>query len=425
MGIFPLILKDIKIVLSDKKAFVTLIGMPIILFVILSFALQGSFSSGSNGVWDIKIGLVKGYDFENDYKALEGFMTRDQALEIENIVPSVFDSPGLEFVQYQWLTYDEGMKALEDNSLTSLIVLPKYFVKDIVMNMSPMEIKTINIEVLKNPEKEYGASIITKIVTELSDNLSSQMIQRKVVEEFFSNEEITPKNFNFNYQQEPIDLRYKNESIEELKSVTSGQYYSVAMMAMFILFGASYGSKFMLLEKRRFTLQRQKVAGVSPFALVVGKLVVIFFVGMIQILAMIVTSKIGFNVYWGQPLRLFVLVVLTAFSVMGFGTILTGIALRANSFKAVNVLESGVFQVIALFGGSYFPIFLMPDWFQSVSKVLLNGAALNTFLKLMMDASLKEMLPGMLSLLLNGLLFLIIGLGMIYFNPSIRVRREL
>lgn len=72
---------------------------------------------------------------------------------------------------------------------------------------------------------------------------------------------------------------------------------------------------------------------------------------------MILTSSLGFNVYWGNPSYLIVLVLLTAFAVTGFGTLLTAIALKADSFRAVNMLESGVFQVIALFGGSYFPIF--------------------------------------------------------------------
>ena len=424
MGVFPLIIKDLRIVLSDKKAFVTLIAMPIILFTILSFALQGSFSSGPDEVWDIHIGMVKEYDFEKNYKEVENFVTKDQALEIENMIPNIFNSQGLEFIKYQWMTYEEGIKGLEDNELTSLIVLPKSYIRDVIINMSPMAIEEIEIKVLNNPEKSYGSSIVSKIVSEFSENLSSQMIQRKVVQELFSEENLSPSNFNFNYQQESINIKYKDESIEEMKTVSRGQYYSVAMMAMFILFGASYGSKFMLLEKRRFTLQRQKVAGVSPFSLLVGKLALIFLVGIIQIFAMILTSSLGFNVYWGNPGILIVLVLLTAFAVMGFGTLLAAIALKADSFRAVNMMESGVFQVIALFGGSYFPIFLMPDWFQAISKVLLNGVALNTFLNLMMDVPVKEMLPGIISLLINGLLFLGLGLGMIYFTPSLGVRRQ-
>lgn len=67
----------------------------------------------------------------------------------------------------------------------------------------------------------------------------------------------------------------------------------------------------------------------------------------------------------------------------------------------------------------------MPEWFQTISKVLLNGAALDTFLKVMMDAPLKDMLPGILSLALNGFLFMGVGLGMIYYIPSLGVKRRI
>lgn len=170
----------------------TLIAMPIILFTILSFALQGSFSSGSGDVWDIQIGLVKAYDFDEDYKAIEDFVTKEQALEVDNIVPNIFDSPGLEFVNYQWMTYEEGIQGLEDNVLTSVLVIPKSYIKDVIMNMSPMAIEEIEFQVINHPDKAYGSSIINKIVSELSENLSTQMIHRKVVQEVLSEEKVSP-----------------------------------------------------------------------------------------------------------------------------------------------------------------------------------------------------------------------------------------
>lgn len=423
MRFLPLILKDLKIILSDRKALLILIGMPIILFTILSFALQGSFSSGTDSLWDIEVAIVKEYDFEGDYNELEAFMTIEQARDIENIISGVFASEDLSFIKTTVMTYDEAMIGLENNELTSVIILPEYYIKDIAMNMSPNFQKPVVIKLLTNPEKNYSSSIVEKVVAEVSQVLSSDMIQTKVVYEVLSKYELNPEELVLDTALEPIQISYEDYKIDQLKTVNSAQYYSVAMMAMFILFGASYGSKFMLLEKRKFTLQRQQVAGVTPFKLVLGKLLIIFCVGLLQIVAMILTSSIGFKVYWGNPIMVFALTILTAFAVMGFGTILTGMALKTDSFKTLNLLESGAFQVIALFGGSYFPIYLMPEWFQNVSKLLLNGAALDVYLKVMMDAPVKELMPGMLSLGLNGVVFLSIGLWIITQDPSVKIRR--
>ena len=189
-------------------------------------------------------------------------------------------------------------------------------------------------------------------------------------------------------------------------------------MAMFLLFGASYGAKFMLIEKRNFTLQRQQSAGISSTQIIIGKLALIFVIAVLQITLMILTSTIGFGVYWGEPVQIILVTLVTALAVTGFGTLLSAVSLKAGDFKALNMMESGIFQVLALFGGSYFPLFLMPDWFKWISRALLNGAALEAYQKVMMSAPLSEMLPSLMSLMINGLVFLTIGMMMIHRQPK-------
>jgi len=423
MRLLALIRKDIKIILSDRKALLILIGMPIILFTILSFALQGSFSSGTGGLWDIDVAVVKNYDLDKDYERLAAYMSEEEARGLESIVLDVLESEDLSFLKVAYMDQDQAMKALEEDQLAAVIVLPDAYVYKLALNMVPGLGQDMTVQVVTNPEKAYSGTVVTSIVSEVLEGISAQMIESTIIHDLARDLEFDPQAIQVT--EERLDLVFRDYKIDKMKTVTSSQYYSVAMMAMFILFGASYGSKFMLLEKRRFTLQRQQVAGLEPYKLLVGKMVVIFFIGLLQISAMILTSHLGFGVYWGQPTRVLLVTLLTAFAVMGFGTILAGMALRADSFKALNILESGVFQVIALFGGSYFPIFLMPDWFQFVSKVLLNGAALDVYLKLMMDAPVGDLLPGLGSLALNGLVFMSIGLWIINHKPNPKVRRSL
>ena len=67
MKIFNMIIKDVKLLLSDKKALAIMILMPIILTTILSMALKGSFVSGEDReVEQVKIAVVKQYDQQSD-----------------------------------------------------------------------------------------------------------------------------------------------------------------------------------------------------------------------------------------------------------------------------------------------------------------------------------------------------------------------
>ncbi|MBI9011168.1 MAG: ABC transporter permease [Clostridiales bacterium] len=421
MSIFTLIKKDLKIVLSDKKALVILVAMPIILYTILSFALVGSFETSNDEVWDITIGIVKEYDMENIESE---YLTTEDAETLENILFDVLDSEDLEFVSYTVMTYEEATQALENNNLSSVVILPENYISDLGLNMSPTFRKPIDIQIIRNTEKQYSSDIVENIIFSVMENLSQMMITNKVTYETLNHYDID-KNITTqildmmrNTEREPVSVKTSVYNIDQLKMVNSGQYYSTAMMAMFLLFGASYGAKFMLEEKRDFTLQRQQSAGIHPTRIVIGKMALIFIIAVMQIGLMILTSTVGFKVYWGEPIQIILVTLITALAVTGFGSFLAAISLKADNFKALNMMESGIFQILALFGGSYFPLFLMPDWFKWISRLLLNGAALEAYQKVMMDAPLNEMLPSLTSLLLNSIVFLTIGLIMIHRQPK-------
>jgi len=421
MSIFTLIKKDLKIVLSDKKALVILVAMPIILYTILSFALVGSFDTSDDEVWDITIGIVKEYDLEN----LESdYLTQEDAESLEKILFDVLDSEGLEFVSYRFMTFEEATEAIENNNISSVIILPENYIVDLGLNMSPTFRKPLDIQVIRNTDRQYSSDIVENIVSSVMENVSQMMITNKVTYETLNHYDID-KNITTqildtmrNTEREPVSVETSVYNIDQLKMVNSGQYYSTAMMAMFLLFGASYGAKFMLEEKRDFTLQRQQSAGIHPTTIVLGKLALIFIIAVMQITLMILTSTIGFKVYWGEPIQIVFVTIITALAVTGFGSLLAAISLKAGNFKALNMMESGIFQILALFGGSYFPLFLMPDWFKWISRLLLNGAALEAYQKVMMGAPLNEMLPSLTSLMLNGIVFLTIGMIIIQRQPK-------
>lgn len=423
MSLLRLVKKDLKIVLSDKKAFVILIAMPIILFTILSFALAGSFTDTSDDIWKVDIGIVKLYDIDQEISSSEYF-NREDLEALEQVLFDVLDYEDLDFMAYQIMSYDQAMQALENNELASVVVLPEHYLANLAMNMSPMFRVPVEIEIFRNPERTYSSDITENIVGQVMKQLNQIMITNKVTYETlkyydFDQEMIDVVLENFmNQEFDPVQVNIENYKIDELKMVSSGQYYSTAMMAMFLLFGASYGAKFMLLEKKEFTLQRQKTAGVSDVKIVIGKLVLIYLIALMQITIMILTSTLGFKVYWGEPIAVVWVTLLVAFAITGFGAILAAISLKMDNLKAINIMESGIFQVIALFGGSYFPLFFMPVWFQVISKILINGAALDAYQKVMMDAPAKEIMPAMLSLILNAIVFFIIGLLIINRQPK-------
>lgn len=421
MSILTLLKKDLKIVLSDRKALIILVAMPIILYSILSFALAGTFGSSDGEVWDIHIGIVKQYvveDAVNDYLSLE------DATALDRILLDILERDELSFITYEFMSMDTAVEKIKNDEISSVVVLPENYLADLAVNMSPAFRKPMTIEIIKNTERAYSSNIVENIVTGVMERLTQMMTMNKVTYETLNHYDVASEIVDQvmemlrDNEQEGVTVTSSIFKIDSLKTVTSGQYYSTAMMAMFLLFGASYGAKFMLTEKREYTLQRQQSAGISSAQIVFGKLSLIFCIAVMQIGLMIGTSSLGFGVYWGEIPQLIVVTLLTALAVTGFGTLLAAISLKAGDLKVLNMFESGIFQVLALFGGSYFPLFLMPEWFKWISRVLLNGAALDIYQKVMMDAPIIEMLPSAISLLLNAVIFLSLGMYIIVKEPK-------
>jgi ABC-2 type transport system permease protein len=78
MKIISIIIKDLKVMFSDKKALAIMILMPMILTTILSFALKGSFSSGSDSDFEpVNIAVVRLYNSGGDSEMFESSLSNN------------------------------------------------------------------------------------------------------------------------------------------------------------------------------------------------------------------------------------------------------------------------------------------------------------------------------------------------------------
>jgi len=74
-----------------------------------------------------------------------------------------------------------------------------------------------------------------------------------------------------------------------------------------------------------------------------------------------------------------------------------------------NIFETGVIQTMALLGGSFFPVDILPSMFQKLSFLSLNGTALKAYLKIMMGYGMEEIIGYVGVLTAIGALFLVLS----------------
>ncbi len=437
MKIANIILKDLKIILSDKKALAIMILMPVILTTILSFALKGSFADSDNAVIErVNIAVVKRYDEKQDQTNFEAALNssflssgmdekdiNDLLESSDEITDEIFfddflDSEKVsEFISYRIEEQDQALKLLNSNEISAVVILPEKFIYDMKINfLTPLRNK-INIEVLTHPDKSISGQIVKSLMDAYANAMSTVIIGKNVVIETAMANGAGSDSLSGMYElmegmsstMKSIGVNIDDVVLDGRKSVSSADYYAAGMMTMFILFAAGHGGRMLLEEKDNQTYQRMVVAGANKFEILAGKAITIFIIAIIQTVIMIVYSHFALKVQWGDRIAVAMISISAAVAVAGLGSFVGALTYRAGNYKMANIFESAIVQGMALLGGSFFPLDVMPEFMQRLGFLSLNGVALKAYLKLISGGNVKEILGYVSALTVMGAVFVILA----------------
>jgi len=434
MKIISIIIKDLKTVLSDKQAIITTMLMPVILMTILSMALKGSFISSDDVVMEeIKIAVVKQYDEITDSQiftktleeklniALTGDEANPEKIFFEDFLGSKEIS---KLINYRVEEEEKAMELLNQGEISAIIILPEKYIYDMKINLLTPFRNNVNVKILTHPDRTIDGEIVTSVMEAYTNTMSSIIIGKNVLIESASANDIGGDGFD-NIDKvmedmtdlvEGMNVSIENITVDGRQSIKSSDYYAAAMMTMFILFAAGQGGRMLLEEKDNQTYQRMVIADISKTHILTGKFFTIFLIASTQIAIMLVYSYFALKVKWGDVSSIVVLSVTSAFAVAGLGIFIASFTYRAGNYRMANLFENVIIQVMALLGGSFFPLDLMPEAIQKISFISLNGVALKSYLKIILGYNFADISSNILILALTGSLFTIAGI--IIFNKE-------
>lgn len=436
MKIYSIIIKDLKILLSDRKALTIILVMPIILMVILSFALKGIFVDE----WEaakVNIAVVKQYDAEADRKSFDdalkgGLLAQglgpDAAAELartgadtdpENIFFNEFLSSGevSDIISYRIETEDRARELLISGKVKAVVLLPEKYLYNMKVNLLTPFRNEVAIDVLTEPEASIDGQVVQAVIQAYSDSMASVIIGKNVlIEESMAND-LGTESFKgmegvmtgIKDALAAIRVQVEDMTLEGRRPVSSADYYAAAMLTMFILFAAGHGGRMLLEEKENFTYQRMMVAGTSKSGILAGKFLVVFIIAMLQIMIMTTFSHFILKVEWGGLLAVTVIGVASAFAVAGVGTTVAAATYRSGNYKMANIFETVILQTMALLGGSFIPVDIFPAAFQKFSFLSLNGIALKAYQKTMMGYGMEAVLGYVAVLAVIGAAFTLLA----------------
>jgi ABC-2 type transport system permease protein len=184
-----------------------------------------------------------------------------------------------------------------------------------------------------------------------------------------------------------------------------------SMALMFLMYTVSYGGRTLLIERSQGTLPRLLVSPTTPVQVLGGKMIGIFLTGAAQMVILILSTTILFQLQWGDPLAVLALVLAAVFGAVGWGLLLTAIAKTPGQVGAIG---SAMMLTFGILGGGFVNMDNMPGWFRLVTKITPNAWGLDGFTTLALGGGLHDILTPILALLGMGLLLFIIAV--VLFN---------
>jgi ABC-2 type transport system permease protein len=162
---------------------------------------------------------------------------------------------------------------------------------------------------------------------------------------------------------------------------TARQAFAVAGMAvMMLLFGLVHCGGTLLDEEEQGTLDRLRLAPGAAGAVLGGKFLFTWLIGLVQLVVMFAFGALVFDVpIFRAPLALLVLSLVVAAATTGFGILF---AVLCKTRKQLEGFSTIVVLTMSACGGSWWPLSITPEWFQFLGHFTLNAWAVEGYQKI-------------------------------------------
>ncbi|MBI4673347.1 MAG: ABC transporter permease [Chloroflexi bacterium] len=409
-------IKDLKILLTDRGALVTLFALPLMFIVVMSLILGPMFRGPDDSA--IKLPVV----------------VLDTSAQADAILTGLRDLGGLtiettktENGATRAMTRADVEKFLREGRRVAALIIPEGFGATLTRG------DTANVLVLQDPAQQNLANVVGGAVSGVLRKIEGQAQAARGTDELANLVQSNlPPGANFdaaqfkNEAQQAI-LKTSRESLITIQteSVAAKEPQNVGVFEqnvpgfsiMFVFFLVSYVAGSILTEKQDGTFRRLLVAPISKPALLAGKLLPNFIVGVAQVTILFAIGHFVFGMKLGNDLFGLALVTLAvALAATGLGIL---VAALAKSERQIGGLGTLVILTLAALGGSMAPLAVMPDFMQTVAKFTPHAWALMAYQNLIVRGyGWMDVLPQVAVLLGFAAAFYAIALWRFRFDQA-------
>ncbi|MRR31906.1 ABC transporter permease, partial [bacterium] len=314
--IFLLGWKDLTLAFRDKAALILMLLAPFALTLGMGLVTGSLSGGGSNtGISAIPIVLVNEDDGAFGKELVQFF----KSAEMSDIMLPTEES-----------NLAEAKAQVDEDQIAAVIHIPSGFTASIIpQDSSGKPTPEVKIDLYLNANRPTSSGIVQSIVEQFVYRAQAGsagvevMASRLVQSGLLAPQQIAQTAGKLGEMQAEA---IHGTPLITLNNVEQGSaptefnllaYMAPGMALMFLMFTVSYGGRSLLVEKTQGTLPRLLVTPIGRGQVLLGKMLGVFFTGLAQMLILILASTLLFQLKWGDPLAVLLLVVAAVIGAVG------------------------------------------------------------------------------------------------------------
>ncbi|HEX7101267.1 MAG TPA: ABC transporter permease [Nitrolancea sp.] len=378
--VFVIMRKDLKQFVNDRRALAMSLLIPFFLMLIIG-GVFGSFSNtGSTSKIDTPI------------------FVEDQGATAQQLLKTLQQVPNLNLEMKT--SAADARKPVENGDRSAAIIVPAGLSAAVEQGKAAM------VTVVTSPSsQDYRALVVQSAMDNVLQNYTAAHIAGQVAASAVQANGGTadPARVASQASQQAAEqlnkqplLSIKTQKATQTMHDSSYNQVVPGYAIMFALFAVGGGIESILAEKEAGVWKRLLIAPISRWALLGGKLLAHFIIGVVQIGLLFIAGRIFFGINVGSLPGVVLLIIVTALATTALGMLLVSVVKTRQQLQPITTIVVLAFSAL---GGSWWPLFLMPNWLQQVAKVTLNGWAMIGFNNLMIfGKGFTSVLPSLLAL---------------------------
>ena len=315
--------------------------------------------------------------------------------------------------------YNEAYRAVEEGELSGFIAFPADFTEGIISGSGA------RLEVITDAGAVYDRVALDSIADAIASQIGAeQIVINASVALLIESGTIPPDDESINQaaQQilaqinagqggaggEPSFIGFGIERVGDIEEGNPADYVIPGYLVMFVFFAAAVASESIVRERQNHTLERLLASSVSKGTILGGIYTGTALRGLIQIALFWTVGILFFKVDLGlSPVAVIVHSVLMVIMSAAFALML---ATLVRTQRSAGSLATVTALILAPLGGCWWPLFILPEWMQTVAKISPHAWANSGFNKLMLfGADIGSVMPEMIALVVFTAIFGIIA----------------